>query len=126
MAAERAFADAAPDGATDMLEGRNPMDAATVATGPPASSSGGVWEAAALIGDQAAERLTDLEQQRKRLHAEKEALTKDIRNTERKRLRLKDKARGLTDLDLMDIIATRAAAKAKSHTKAAAKTRAAP
>ena len=102
-----------------------PADAATLANGSPSSSSGGVWEAAALIGDQTVERLANLEDRKKRLYVEGEALKKDIKNVERKRLRLKEKARGLSDADLLDIIATRAAAKAKAHTKAKAKAKAA-
>ena len=82
--------------AAEVSEVGNPADAATATTGSPSASSGGVWEAAALIGDQAIGRLTELENEKKRLYSEREALQKEIKNEERKRLRLKEKARGLS------------------------------
>ena len=112
-------------GVAGSSEGADPADAAAARTGSSSAPNGGVWEAAALIGDQGLEQLTDLENRRKRLYAEREALQKDIRNAERKRLRLIEKARGLSDTDLLDIMATRAAAKAKAHAKAKAKAKAA-
>ena len=124
MAAEHAATDAAPAGAADFSEGVNPADTATSTAGSPPASSGGVWEAAALIGDQAIGRLTELENEKKRLYSEREALQKEIKNEERKRLRHKEKARGLSDADLLDIMAARAAAKAKAHAKAKVKAKA--
>ena len=85
----------------------------------------GVWAAAATIGDQSAERLAELDLRRKQLAAEKEQIAKDIRNTERKRIRLMERAKGLSDSDLMAIVASRATAKAKASAKAKAKAKAA-
>ena len=125
MAAEHAATDAASAGAAEFSEGVNPADAATATTGSPSASSGGVWEAAALIGDQASGRVAELENEKKRLLAERGALEKEINKVECKRLRLKEKARGLSDADLLDIMATRATAKAKADAKAKAKAKAA-
>ena len=125
MAAEHAATDAAPAGAADFSEGVNPADTATSTAGSPPASSGGVWEAAALIGDQASGRVAELENEKKRLLAERGALEKEINKVECKRLRLKEKARGLSDADLLDIMATRATAKAKADAKAKAKAKAA-
>ena len=125
MADDPASVDARPACATDFGEEANPATAAATATGSPSASSGGVWEAAALIGHHTLEQLTDLENKKKKLCIEKQALQKDIRNAERKRLRLKEKARGLSDSDLLDILASRATAKAKAHAKAKSKAKAA-
>ena len=125
MAADPASTDARRACDTDLSKEATSAAAAATATGSPSASSGGVWEAAALIGDQALEQLTDLENKKKKLCLEKQALQKDIRNAERKRLRVKEKARGLSDTDLLDILASRATAKAKAHAKAKAKAKAA-
>ena len=51
---------------------------------------------------------------------ERAALVKEIKNEEKKRRRRVDRARGLSDADLVSIITTRAAAKAKAKAKALA------
>ena len=89
------------------------------------ANASGVWAAAASIGDQSAERLAELDLRKKQLAAEKEQIAKDIRNTERKRIRLMERAKGISDSDLMAIVAPRATAKAKASVKAKAKAKAA-
>ena len=89
------------------------------------ADTAGVWAAAAVIGDPSAELVNDLEQRKKRLMAEKQQVARDLRNADRKRVRLLEKARGLKDSDLLDIIGSRAADKAKASAKAKAKAKAA-
>ena len=102
--------------------GAGVADAASTGTGGAgASSSAGVWAAAAAIGDQSATELAQLEQRKKELQAQREIVKRDLRNAQRKRVRLLERARGLTDADLTSILATRAAAKAKAKAKASAK-----
>ena len=85
----------------------------------------GVWAAAAGVVDSAQASLQQLEQRKKVLRAERDQVNKDIRNADKKRARLLEKARGLSDDDLMNIIACRVAAKSKAAAKAKAKAKAA-
>ena len=73
------------------------------------------------LGDPAADTLADLEERRKRMQAERNALKKEINNERRKKQRLLAKAKGLTTDDLLGVIGARAAAAAKAKAKAAAK-----
>ena len=90
--------------------------------------------AAAALGDDPAARgrLQQLEDEQKQLQLAKKRLVKDIANEQRKRARLLEKARHLSDADLAAIIGERAAiaakakAKAKAKGKAKAKAKAAP
>ena len=84
------------------------------------TGSDGVWAAAAGVVDSAQASLQQLEQRKKALRAERDQVNKDIRNADKKRARLVEKARGLSDDDLMNIIACRAAAKSKAAAKAKA------
>ena len=88
-------------------------------------AGGGVWAAAAALGDLAGDSLADALERRATLKRERDALNKRIRNQEKKRVRLLEKARSLTDADLVNLIATRAAAKANAKAKAKAKAKAA-
>ena len=99
-----------------------PFAAGAAAVGV-AAPGDGVWAAAAGIGDVAGHAVAALEERRKELRRERDAVAKELRNAERKRQRLLERARGLTDNDLLSILATRAAAKAvpKAKGKAAAK-----
>ena len=92
-----------------------------MATETAAAGSEDVWAAAAGIVDQSQASLQQLEQRKKELVAEREQLNKDIRNADRKRARLLERARGLSDSDLVSIMASRAAAKTKAAAKAKAK-----
>ena len=87
-------------------------------------AGGGVWAAAAALGDAAAGRRAELVQQQKDLKAQRRRLTMDLANENRKRVRLLEKAKGLSDADLMAILASRAAAKAKAKPKATPKAKA--
>ena len=79
------------------------------------------------IGDEQAQRVAALNSRRRALQEERKALLKEVRNEERKRKRRLEKARGLSNNDLLEIAAQRvaqanakAAAKAKAKAKAAA------
>ena len=77
------------------------------------------------IGDEQAQRVAALDARRRALQDERAALQKEIRNEERKRRRRLEKARGLSNEDLLEIAAARAAqAKAKAAAKAKAKAKA--
>ena len=97
----------------------------TSAGGADVSASAGVWAAAAQIGDQSATELAQLEQRKRELQAQREIVKRDLRNEQRKRVRLMERARGLSDTDLTTILATRAAAKAKAKANAKASAKAA-
>ena len=58
---------------------------------------------------------------RKRLKREQQELTRQIRNEQRKRQRLIQKARALSEADLATILGARAAARAKAKPKARAR-----
>ena len=79
------------------------------------------------IGDEQAQRVAALNVRRRTLQEERKSLLKELRNEERKRKRRLEKARGLSNNDLLEIAAQRvakanakAAAKAKAKAKAAA------
>jgi hypothetical protein len=78
-------------------------------------------------GDPAAARVSDLEQQQRDLTAARRANARDLRNEQKKRKRLQEKARSLSTDDLQDILIARAAAgaKAKARPKPKAKAKAA-
>ena len=78
------------------------------------------------MGDAAGEDLADALVRRRALKHERDTLNQQIRNQERKRLRILEKARSLSDADLASILAARAAAKAKAREKAKAKAKAVP
>ena len=79
-----------------------------------------VWAVAADMPNSGG-ALTGLEAQRKRLAQEHRELTNRIRNAERKRARLLERARGLSNDDLLQIMADRAQAKATAKASAKAK-----
>jgi phage shock protein A len=53
-------------------------------------------------------KITDLKQQQADYLAEKKRVSKELKNAQRKRRRLKEKARSLSDADLAEVIALRA------------------
>ena len=83
--------------------------------------AGAVWAAAALLGDNHRDGLKLLEKQRAELAQARRRLAQDIRNEERKRQRLLARAQGISDSDLLELVAVRAAAKSKAAAKAKAK-----
>ena len=91
-----------------MADGRGRAEAATALLGH--------------IGEEQAERIATLEGQRRTLQGERKALMKEIRAEERTRKRRLEKARGLSNDDLLEIAAARAAqANAKANAVAKAK-----
>lgn len=79
------------------------------------------------IGDEQAQKFAALEARRQAMRDERAQLLKEIRNEERKKKRRLEKARGLSNDDLLEVAADRAAqakvkakAKAKANAKAAA------
>ena len=68
--------------------------------------------------------LARLHAQQRDLTAQRRANAKELAKEERKRKRALEQARGLSDEDLIGIIASRASAKAKAQTKGAAKAKA--
>ena len=54
--------------------------------------------------------MADLNEKRKASEAEKKAITQELKNEERKRSRLRDRARKLSGEDLVQVLAIRASA----------------
>ena len=79
-----------------------------------------MWAAAAAMGDPMADSLTALLSRKRQLQAESQRLQSEVRSAEKRRLRLVEKARGLSNEDLMAIVASLASAEAKAKAKAAA------
>jgi hypothetical protein len=77
------------------------------------------------VSDEQARRAAQLEVRRRALQEERRELNNEIRNEARKRRRRLEKARGLSNQDLLEVAASRAAAaKAKAKANAKAKARA--
>lgn len=72
------------------------------------------------VGDSRATRVAELEQRRASLKRDQSNISREIKKENKKRQRLLEKSRGLSELDLLSIISTRAATKAKSKAKASA------
>ena len=81
------------------------------------SNALGDWLAAAAGSERPDEEILQLERRRKELRAERSTLSRDLRIAEKRRTRLVEKARRVSDADLMNILSARAAAKAKSQAK---------
>ena len=79
----------------------------------PMGVGGGVWAAAAAVGDMGAGNISALMERRKALQRERDMLSRSLRAEEKRRARRMERARGLSDQDLLDIITSRAAAKAR-------------
>ena len=85
-----------------------------------------VWAAAAPLGADMAASQQALIERKRQLQRERAELAKETKAAERKRMKLMEKARGLTDEDLMSIIGQRAMSRAAAAAKAAAKPKAKP
>ena len=86
-------------------------------------ASTNIEQAQALLqgaGDSHADAVTDLSARKLALKREQQVIAKEIHNQQRKRARLLEKARGLTDAELLTVVSTRAAAKAKAKAKSRA------
>ena len=104
--------------------GSAPVGGAASSDGSGGPGAAGLWAAAASLGDQSASQVAQLEQRKKELMAERNAVKRELKNEQRKRVRMMERARGLSDADLANILATRAAAKSKAAAKAKAKAKA--
>ena len=83
-----------------------------------------VDEAMAMLsgfGSAAANRRAAIEEKRREAAKKRKELTRDLRNEDRKRQRVIQKARGLTEEDLLELLGSKARAKAKSKSAAIAK-----
>ena len=78
------------------------------------------------VGDASADALSSLMDRRRALKAERQAVTRAMRNEEKKRQRRLERARGLSHEDLLVLVGAKAAAKAKAKAKAEAKAKAKP
>ena len=95
---------------------------------PAGGAAGGAGGALAAIvaglganDDASANRLTALHQQQANLAAQRRATQKLIKNETAKKKRILEKARRLTNEELLEVMVSRGAAKAKAKAKAAAK-----
>ena len=102
------FSPAREDGGRDLdvaaavdADARAPVGAAAVAAG----AVGGVWAAAAVVGA-VGDELAALANRKRALAAEQAAINRDLRNAEKRRARLCERARGLSDADLIAILGT--------------------
>ena len=66
------------------------------------------------------DRLQQLQAQKKALEDQKNAVQKEVKKEARKRKRIIEKAKTLSDHDLLAVVQARAVAKAKAKAKAAA------
>ena len=83
-------------------------------------ASNSIEQAQALLqgaGDTSADAVATLNARRAELKREQREVAKEIHNKQRKRARLLEKARGLTDAELLTVVSTRAAVKAKAKAK---------
>ena len=83
-----------------------------------------LWAAATAVGDVAGDELASAMTRRTALKRERDALSRQIRAQEKRRVRTLEKARGLSDKDLLSIMTARAAAKARADAKPKARARA--
>jgi len=90
----------------------------------PAGGAVGVLAALGGMDDPRANRIAALKDQRAQLLANRKAVQKELKNEERKRQRLMDKARNLSNEDLASVLGSRAVAAAKAKAKAEAKAKA--
>ena len=80
--------------------------------------------AMAILGnanDAAANRVADLEQQQRAINQQRKQVAKDLKNEKKKRQRVMDKAKTLSDAELLQVLGARANANAKAKAKAKAK-----
>ena len=70
------------------------------------------------LGDSIGDSLVYMQQRKRQLQQERNVLSRELRNAERKRVRLVERARGLNDADLINIVTSRAAARSAAAAKA--------
>ena len=86
-----------------------------------AAGGGDAWGAALVVGAAAADEFAQMVQQRRDLENQRRIVSREIYNRQRRESRLVERARGLSDAQLMQIVAQRAVGKAKAKAKAKAK-----
>ena len=82
-----------------------------MAANDPIAAARALLEAA---GDAPGDRVAALQQQKRDLQAQRTAVAKAIKNEAKKRKRVLDRAKTLSTDDLLSVVASRAAAKAKA------------
>lgn len=91
---------------------------------PPQNDAAARLVAMAAVGggdDVGADRVARLEEKRKLLHNQRRDVLREIRNERKRRKRIMEKARTLSDAELLNVLSVRAAAaKAKPKAKACA------
>lgn len=90
--------------------------------GPRAAAPGGLWAAASVEGQGVSDARMAIAQQQKELAEQSRRLSMDMHNANRRRQRLMDKARGLSDADLVEIVRERAIEEEQRKAKKAKKT----
>jgi len=86
-----------------------------------AAGGGDAWGAALVVGVAAADDFAQMLQQRRDLANQRRVLSREIHNRLRRESRLVERARGLSDAQLLQLVAQRAVGKAKAKAKAKAK-----
>ena len=101
------------DGAADALGGVGDGGAVVVVGGGVAAVAGaaGIYAAAAALGGGARQAAADLADRRRQLQIERRQVALQMRQNDRKRQRIMLRAQGLSDDDLLEILAMRAHAK---------------
>ncbi len=105
-----------------------------MAAGPPpggpapgagaAAAHAAVLAAIGGLGDGAADRMAQLRQDQRALVAQRKRLAADLKKEQLKKARLVEKAKQLSDADLISILASRAQAKAKAKAQPKGKAKA--
>jgi hypothetical protein len=99
------------------------MAAAGVGAAVPAGHAA-VLAAVGGVGDAAANRIQQLAQQKRDLANQRKRVASELKNEQKKKQRIMNKAKTLDTADLVQILAVRAAAKAKPKAKGKAKAKA--
>ena len=87
---------------------------------PTGSAAGSANVEALLIGENLVTELKDLKQKAALLRKEKQELSRKLRNAQRKHKRLKEKAKQLSDQDLLSVMLLRREKKSRTEDPAAA------
>ena len=83
-----------------------------------------LWAAAAAMSGQSPDRLQEIKEQQQEMRRVRARLQAELKNEERRHVRLVERAARLSDDDLQAILLKRAQAKAKAEAKAFAKCKA--
>ena len=116
------------DGSTAAVDGADRPTTATAVEASPGASGSASGAAALPIASAPTmrENILALREEQRALRAINKAKTWEIRNAERRSKLLKEKAGGLTDEDLNEVLCARAEAKAVASPKTGARAKASP